>query len=92
LLYKKNWRSKENPMATRLLGQTPTPIRASKAPTRPDDWKQLLRKAIRHAENTDDRRLEGLKQALVDSLAEKRLRLFGIIHEGDLIREFPPKP
>jgi len=58
-------------------------------PTRQEDWKQLLHKAISQAESTKDRRLNGLRHALINNQAEKHLRKLGIIHEGDIKREFP---
>jgi hypothetical protein len=78
-------------MPTRLLGQTKNKPKRALAPTRRDDWKQLLRKAITRAEATQDRRLAGLKQALVKDQAEQYLRRTGIIAERDLEREFPVK-
>jgi hypothetical protein len=78
-------------MKTRILGTAPqtTPKRTIQVPERREDWNQLLRKAIQRAEVTGDRRLEGLKRALVDGKAEKHLRLLSIIHDADLDREFP---
>jgi len=58
-------------------------------PTRQEDWKQLLHKAIAQAESIKDRRLNGLRHALINNQAEKYLRKLGIIHEGDIKREFP---
>jgi hypothetical protein len=40
------------------------------------------------AESSKDRRLEGLRNALANNQAEKHLRKLGIIHEGDIKREF----
>ena len=76
-------------MATRLLGAQPTAPKRPLAPERKEDWNQLLRSAIERATATGDRRLEGLRKALVDGRAEAFLRLQGIIHERDLAREFP---
>jgi hypothetical protein len=77
-------------MTTRRLSQSSQPQKPRiQAPERREDWKQLLRKAIEVAERTGDRRVEGLKRALVDNAAEKHLRRLGIIHDGDLTREFP---
>jgi hypothetical protein len=79
-------------MPTRLLGQrATTPKRSIQAPERREDWNQLLRKAIQRADRAGDRRVEGLRQALIDGKAEKHLRLLGIIHDVDLTREFPIK-
>lgn len=80
-------------MPTRLLGRnTQQTKRAIQAPNRREDWKQLLNKALARAEASGDRRAIGLKQALIDGEAEKHLRRLGVIHEGDLTREFPGKP
>lgn len=76
-------------MPTRLLGTKPTPTRSIQAPERREDWNQLLRKAIQKAESSGDRRLEGLRKALIDGRSEPHLRLLGIIHDVDLKREFP---
>jgi hypothetical protein len=77
-------------MRTRLLNQSNQPtVKRRQAPERLEDWKQLLRKAIQRAETSGDRRLEGLKRALVDGQAESHLRRLGIIHDVDLSREFP---
>jgi hypothetical protein len=75
-------------MPTRILNQQPKSQRSIKAPTRQEDWKQLLRKAIIEAEASTDRRLNGLCHALANNQAEKHLRKLGIIHEGDIKREF----
>lgn len=77
-------------MPTRLLNQSnQPPAKRIQAPDRREDWKQLLVKAIQRAETSGDRRLEGLKRALVDGQAERHLRRLGIIHDVDLSREFP---
>lgn len=77
-------------MRTRLLGNTVSSAQTrAKPPSRKEDWKQLLRKTIQRAEASEDRRLEGLKNALVKDLAEPHLRRLGIIHDRDLQREFP---
>lgn len=77
-------------MASRQLNQ---PKQSQKkpilAPERKLDWQRLLRLAIQRAELTQDRRLTGLQKALSDGRAEPHLRLLGIIHPGDLDREFP---
>jgi hypothetical protein len=75
-------------MPTRLLGTKTAPTRSIQAPERREDWNQLLRKAIQKAESAGDRRLEGLRRALIDGRAEPHLRLLGIIHDVDLKREF----
>lgn len=79
-------------MPTRLLNQNQqSPKRVIQAPSRREDWKQLLNKAIARADAAGDRRVEGLRQALIDGAAERHLRRLGIIHEVDLTREFPIK-
>ncbi len=75
-------------MPTRLLGPKP-PQKRIQVPDRKADWSQLLIKTIQRAEASNDRRLPGLRRALSDGRAESHLRLLGVIHEGDLIREFP---
>jgi hypothetical protein len=55
----------------------------------PNQWLQLLRKAIARAQATKDPRLNGLQQAMATSSAEKILRRMSIICDADLIREFP---
>jgi len=76
-------------MAIRLLNQQTKPKRQIQAPNRKEGWKQLLRQAIQQAEKAKDPRIEGLKQAFIKDDAERYLRKLGIIHEGDLNREFP---
>lgn len=78
-------------MPTRLLNQNLPPKPRIQTPNRREGWNQLLRTTITRAELTGDRRLEGLKRALVDGTAEKHLRRLGIIHDVDLTREFPVK-
>jgi len=73
-------------MPTRKL--TPPPPQ-KKAPTRKVDWDVLLRLAIARATTAKDPRLEGLRAALGRGQAERHLRGLGIVHEGDLDREFP---
>lgn len=65
------------------------PRQAVSVPNRHDDWTLLMRKAIERAETMQDRRLPGLRKALVDGKTEAHLRMLGIICEGDLFREFP---
>ena len=43
------------------------------------------------AETKGDRRIHGLRKALVDGKSERVLRMMGIIHPGDLPRVFPEK-
>jgi len=79
-------------MPTRLLNQANPTLKRIQAPDRKADWMQLLVKTIQRAEGSGDRRLEGLKRALVDSQAERHLRRLGVIHDVDLDREFPRPP
>lgn len=73
-------------MATRIFDRpTPTILH----PKNQGEWTKLCQAAIRHAELTKDRRLSGLRTALATGKAEQHLRRMGIIHEGDLAREFP---
>lgn len=78
-------------MVSRKLGITvvESQKRSVTIPKRKVDWQQLLRSAIQRAETNADRRLEGLKRALVEGREEAHLRSLGIIHPGDLDREFP---
>lgn len=53
-------------------------------------WVQLAQRAIIAAEKAKDRRVVGLRAALVNgSLLEKTLRQMGIICDADILREFP---
>jgi hypothetical protein len=47
-----------------------------------------MRKVIDRAERTRDRRLAGLRKAMLEGKAEDHLRLLGIISEVDIRREF----
>lgn len=64
-------------------------VQKIQAPATMDGWRQLMQQAIAAAERTGDRRVHGLRKALVDGKAERVLRMMGIIHPGDLRREFP---
>lgn len=77
-------------MATRAFNQPPqtSPV---KMPRNLEEWATLMRKAIEHAEATGDRRIHGLRKALVDGNSERHLRTLGIISETCLHREFPLK-
>ena len=68
--------------------KTVSPI---KAPVSQDEWTRLMRQAISLAETQGDRRIHGLRKALVDGKAERMLRMMGIINVGDLRRVFPEK-
>lgn len=60
-------------------------------PKNSKDWKSLIEAAIRRAESTNDRRVAGLRRALVSGNIESHLRKLGIISPEDLSREFPNK-
>lgn len=77
-------------MATRVFNKPP-PKSTIQAPKSRDEWTLLMRQVIAKAETQNDRRLPGLRKALVDGKAETHLRMLGIIHEGDIHREFPNK-
>jgi hypothetical protein len=53
------------------------------------EWEQLMRLTIEAAQAKNDRRIHGLRKALADGKSERILRMMGIIHPGDLRREFP---
>jgi hypothetical protein len=55
------------------------------------DWEKLMRTTIALAESRGDRRIHGLRKALVEGKSERMLRMMGIIHLGDLPRVFPEK-
>lgn len=61
------------------------------APASMDGWRQLMQAAIEAADRTGDRRVHGLRKAMVDGKAERVLRMMGIIHPGDILRVFPEK-
>lgn len=58
-------------------------------PKNSKDWKDLIKNAIERAERTNDRRVAGLRRALVAGNVESHLRKLGIICPEDLQREFP---
>lgn len=74
--------------APRRFNQKKSPIQP---PTTIDQWHALMRQAIERAEMTGDRRIHGLRKALVDNKVERALRQMGIIHPVDILREFPTK-
>jgi hypothetical protein len=67
------------------------PLSPIKMPGSQAEWTQLMRQTIARAEVQGDRRIHGLRKALVDGRAERMLRMMGIIHVGDLRRVFPEK-
>jgi len=77
-------------MASRAYNQTP-PKTAIKTPQNYSEWHSFLVKVIERAARQEDRRLPGLRKALVEGNAEKYLRMMGIISTTDVLREFPEK-
>ena len=75
-------------MPSRPLNTQPT-RRRIQPPERKQDWQRLLKLVIQRAEELGDRRLPGLRRALADGISESTLRRLGIIHQGDILREFP---
>lgn len=74
-------------MASKLLPTTST--KKPSAPASIQEWNQLLSKTIQRAQATEDRRLEGLRKAMMEGRAEKMLRQMSVLSEVDLDREFP---
>jgi hypothetical protein len=73
----------------RIQGRNkPSPIPMPKSAA---EWEKLMRIVIEKAETQKDRRVHGLRKALVDGKAERMLRMMGVIHLGDLPRVFPEK-
>lgn len=60
-----------------------------KAPGSVAEWDRLMQLVIERADQCKDRRLSGLRKALVDGQSERFLRSLGIISTVDLDREFP---
>jgi hypothetical protein len=58
-------------------------------PTSHDEWKALMQDAIARAEKSNDRRIAGLRHALVSGNIELHLKKLGIVSTQDLTREFP---
>ena len=79
-----NGRSLQRPQ---LRGKGPSIV----MPKTTAEWEKLMRVVIAKAEAQGDRRIHGLRKALVDGKAERTLRMMGIIHLGDLPRVFPEK-
>ena len=75
-------------MASRTLGQPQKPT-TIQAPERKVDWQRLMQAAIARAELIGSPQVHGLRKALADGQSEAYLRRLGIIHEGDILREFP---
>lgn len=74
------------PPRTRLLVPSTETIRA---PESIQEWNRLMMDVISRAESLEDRRLPGLRKALVDGKAETHLRKLGVISPADVEREFP---
>jgi hypothetical protein len=79
-------------MAGRALQQAKPKVPAIVMPKTAAEWDKLMRVVIAHAESKGDRRIHGLRKALVDGKSERVLRMMGVIHLGDLPRVFPQKP
>ncbi len=75
---------------TRILPSLVSPPKST-APRNIHEWNSLLSKAILRAEKLGDRRLEGLRKAMMDGRSEKILRQMSILSDVDIDREFPPK-
>ena len=73
-------------MATKHHAERP---KKSVAPTTSSGWNTLLSLEIRLADGKADPRLGGLKRAMVEGKAEQVLRMYGVISQADLLREFP---
>lgn len=58
-------------------------------PQSPSEWTKLMMAVIDRAEQTNSKELPGLRHAQVNGKAEAHLRRMGIIHAGDIDREFP---
>lgn len=48
-----------------------------------------MQATIQRAEQVGSSQVYGLRKALADGVSERFLRRLGIIHEGDIDREFP---
>ena len=73
-------------MARPRTNALPTP---SRTPKTANDWTRLMMAVIERAEQIGSNHLPGLRHAQVNGQAEAHLRRFGIIHTGDIEREFP---
>ena len=60
-----------------------------RTPQTSSDWTRLMMAVIERAEQTGSNHLQGLRHAQANGKAEAHLRRFGIIHTGDIEREFP---
>lgn len=75
--------SKMLPSATTKKASSPQTVQ---------EWNVLLSKAIQRAEAAGDRRVEGLRQAMINGQSEKILRQWSILSETDINREFGQVP
>jgi hypothetical protein len=72
---------------TRFLPPGATPVAI---PTKTSlMWTDLLRQAIERAETTGDKRVQGLRRAMIEGRAEAFLRRLSILSTADLDREMP---
>lgn len=62
---------------------------ARRTPQTSNEWTRLMMAVIDRAEQIGSRHLPGLRHAQANGTAEAHLRLLGIIHTGDIEREFP---
>ena len=76
---------------TRILPSLVSSQPKSTGPRNIHEWNALLSKAIQRAEGLGDRRLEGLRKAMMDGRSEKILRQMSILSDVDIDREFPPR-
>ena len=74
-------------MTARMFNLSPPPKVVT--PKSHDEWSRLMRQVIERAEQLQHRHLPGLRASLAGGNAEKHLRTLGIIHQGDIEREFP---
>lgn len=76
---------------SRTLPSLVSPPSKTSAPKNIHEWNTLLSVTIQRAEALGDRRVEGLRKAMVEGRAEKMLRQMSILSDADLVREFPAK-
>ena len=60
-----------------------------RVPQSKGDWSKLMMAVIDRAEQVNSKELAGLRHAQANGMAEAHLRRLGIIHVGDIDREFP---
>lgn len=76
---------------SRTLPSLVSPPSKTSGPKNIHEWNTLLSKTIQRAESLGDRRVEGLRKAMVEGRAEKMLRQMSILSDADLDREFPAR-